>query len=240
MRLLSWNIRHGGGRRLPSIVESLARHDADVVVLCEYRRSTGPQLRLELSRLGYAFATAVEPPQGRNGVLIAAREPLGHVRVLSHGVDEPYRLIQTELPNGLQLIGVYMPNLLRKVPYWEAVLRAARRQQNSEAIVVGDFNTTRHFLDEAGSLCLTSDYMDRIERAGFHDPWRLRYPAAREFSWFSHRGNGFRLDHTFCTTSILARVGTVYYSHQERLGGISDHSIMILDLLPVGVARLAV
>ena len=37
LRLLAWNIRQGGGSRLPAIVEALARHEADVLVLSEYR-----------------------------------------------------------------------------------------------------------------------------------------------------------------------------------------------------------
>lgn len=182
--------------------------------------------------MGYAYATDIEPPHGRNGVLIAARRPLGPARVLSHRVEEPYRLIQTELPCGLQLVGVYMPNLLRKVPYWDAVLRAARRRRGGHAIFVGDFNTTRHFLDEAGAVCLTSRYMDDIERAGFRDAWRDRNPAAREFSWYSHRGNGFRLDHAFCSAPLASRLRAVRYSHDERLRGVSDHSAIVMDFLP--------
>jgi len=37
MRLLAWNIRQGGGSRLPRIAEALKRHDADIVILSEYR-----------------------------------------------------------------------------------------------------------------------------------------------------------------------------------------------------------
>jgi len=37
MRLLAWNIRQGGGSRLPRIADALKRHDADIVVLSEYR-----------------------------------------------------------------------------------------------------------------------------------------------------------------------------------------------------------
>jgi hypothetical protein len=37
MRLLAWNIRQGGGTRLRLIAEALARHEADVLVLSEYR-----------------------------------------------------------------------------------------------------------------------------------------------------------------------------------------------------------
>jgi exonuclease III len=230
MRLLAWNIRHGGGRRLPAIFDALAGHAPDVVVFCEYRRSTGPMLRAALVRLGYPFATGVEPPGGRNGVLIAARRSLRGSRVLSHRVEEPYRLIQAELACGLQLAGVYMPNLLRKVPYWEAVLRAARRRRGGDAIFVGDFNTTRHFIDEAGTVCLTSQYMDHIERAGFRDAWRHRHPAAREFSWYSHKGNGYRLDHAFCSQALVSRIAAIRYSHDERRRGLSDHSAIVLDL----------
>jgi exonuclease III len=237
MRLLAWNIRHGGGRRLPSIFDALAVHAPDVVVLCEYRQSTGPLLRAALKQMGYSFATDIEPPRGRNGVLIAARHPLRAARVLSHHVEEPYRLVHTELPCGLQLVGVYMPNLLRKVPYWDAVLRAARRRRGGPAIFVGDFNTTRHFLDEAGAVCLTSQYMDDIERAGFRDAWRDRNPAAREFSWYSHRGNGFRLDHAFCSAPLASRLRAIRYSHDERLRGVSDHSAIVMDFMPNGAGQ---
>ena len=37
LRLLAWNIRQGGGARLAAIAEALARHDADILVLSEYR-----------------------------------------------------------------------------------------------------------------------------------------------------------------------------------------------------------
>jgi exodeoxyribonuclease III len=229
MRLLAWNIRHGGGRRLSAIYDAVAGHRPDVVVICEYRGSTGPALRAALGEMGYRYATGVEPPPGRNGVLIAAREPIRGARVLTRHVEEPYRLVRAELACGLHVTGVYMPNLLRKVPYWEAVLRAARRTRHHPAVFVGDFNTTRHFVDEAGDCCQTSAYMDHIERAGFHDAWRSRYPDAREFTWYSHRGNGFRLDHAFCSGGLMARVAEVRYSHEERERGVSDHSAMIVD-----------
>jgi exonuclease III len=230
MRILSWNIRHGGGRRLPVVLDSIARHAPDVVVLCEYRRTTGPALRAALARLGYRFASATEPSERRNGVLIASRTPVRGARVLSHWVEEPYRMVRAEVAGGLRLVAVYMPNLLRKVPYWEAVLRAAGRFRGRDTLFVGDFNTTRHFVDEAGDCCRTSQYMDRIESAGFIDAWRARNPAGREFSWYSYRGNGFRLDHAFCSADLFAKVRDVYYSHDERARGVSDHSAIVMDL----------
>jgi exonuclease III len=228
-RLLVWNIRHGGGSRLRGIVAALARHDADVLVLCEYRRRTGAELRAMLAGLGYRHATATEPPPGRNGVLIAARRPLRERGPLSRRVEEPYRMLDVEVA-GLRLSGVYLPNLLRKVPYWEAIVRSAARRRGAASLFVGDFNTTRHFIDEAGSVCLTSGYMDRIERAGFRDVYRDRHPEAREFSWYSHKGNGYRLDHAFGSAAVASRVARVGYSHAERLERLSDHSLLVLDI----------
>jgi hypothetical protein len=37
MRLLAWNIRQGGGSRLTGIMAAISRHDADVLILSEYR-----------------------------------------------------------------------------------------------------------------------------------------------------------------------------------------------------------
>jgi exodeoxyribonuclease-3 len=227
--LLAWNIRHGGGCRLRGIVAALATHDADVVVLCEYRRRTGAALRAALADLGYRHASATEPPPGRNGVLIAARRPFRDRGPLSIRVEEPHRMLDVEVA-GLRLAGVYLPNLLRRVPYWEAIVRSAARRRDGSSLVVGDFNTTRHFVDEVGAVCRTSEYLDHIERAGFRDVYRHRHPERREFSWYSSRGNGYRLDHAFCSVPLASRVAGVGYSHGERELGLSDHSILWLDI----------
>ena len=74
MRLLTWNIRAGGGARLPRIAEAIATHAADVLVLTEYRSGeAGQRLRSTLRDLGYPWLSTVEPPGISNGVLIASR-----------------------------------------------------------------------------------------------------------------------------------------------------------------------
>ena len=62
MRLLAWNIRQGGGTRLAAIAEALMRHEADVLVLSEYRGGDAAlRLREALARLGYKHVTAPLP-----------------------------------------------------------------------------------------------------------------------------------------------------------------------------------
>src|SRR5215468_9546117 len=97
MRLLAWNIRQGGGSRLPRIAEALKRHDAEIVVLSEYRGGpSASRLSGVLHSLGYWHATTVVPPPGRNGVLVAARRPFCERGTVDVGLPEPYRMVSVD------------------------------------------------------------------------------------------------------------------------------------------------
>ncbi len=230
MRLLAWNIRQGGGSRLPRIVAALERHEADILVLSEYRGGqSATRLLAALDTLGYRHATTLMPPPGGTGVLIAARAPFREDGPINFGIAEPYRMVGVAFAS-FRLIGVYFPNLLVKIPYWEALIAALLGNCGDAVLAVGDFNTCRPYLDEAGAIDRTAHYMDRIAEIGFCDLWRSRNPAVREFSWFSTRGNGFRIDHAFLSDALAARAGTIRYAHEERIAGISDHSPLILEL----------
>jgi exodeoxyribonuclease-3 len=230
LRLLAWNIRQGGGTRLAAIAAALAAHDADAVVLSEYRAGeSGLRLRGALAALGYNHFSTPAPPPGGNGVLIAARLPLIEQPVFSAGLPEPHRLIAVEI-GAVLLCGVYMPNLLKKVPYWQRLVEGLPLHAGRAALAIGDFNTCRAYLDEAGAIDATAHFMDKIEAIGFCDLWRRRNPETREFSWYSTRGNGFRIDHAFLSPVLAAWAREVRYSHAERLAGLSDHSPLILEI----------
>lgn len=230
LRLLAWNIRQGGGTRLAAIADAAARHAPDVLIVSEYRSGDAAgRLRGALAERGYRHATVTAPPPGRNGVLIAARRPLREIGPLDGGVAEPYRIVGVDV-GGLRLFGVYMPNLLAKVPYWEALIAALAEQARAPAVAIGDFNTCRAYVDEPGAIDRTAHFLDKVEAIGFCDLWRCRNPDGREFSWYSTRGNGFRIDHAFLSPLLAARAGAVRYSHEERLAGLSDHAPLILDL----------
>ena len=230
MRLLAWNIRQGGGSRLPRIADALKRHDVDIVVLSEYRGGpSAPRLSEALHSLGYRHATTVRPPPGRNGVLVAARRPFREHGAVDKGLPEPYRMVSVDFAT-FRLIGIYMPNLPAKIPYWEALIATLSSQSANRALAIGDFNTCRAYLDKAGAIDATAHYMDAIEQIGFRDLWRHRYPDRREYSWFSTRSNGFRIDHAFLSQELAGCAGAVYYSHTERTAGLSDHSPLIVEL----------
>jgi exodeoxyribonuclease-3 len=230
LRLFAWNIRQGGGTRLLAIIDAILRHDADVLMLSEYRGGDAAlRLKEALARVGYPHVTTPIPPPGKTGVLVAARRRLGAHAALDDALPEPYRLVHVEIGK-LSLCAVYMPNLLAKVPYWEAVVASLALRLDGHALAIGDFNTCRAYVDEPGAIDRCAHFMDRVAELGFCDLWRHRYPEGREFSWYSHRGNGFRIDHAFLSPALARRAKAIRYSHEERLAGLSDHSPLILDL----------
>jgi len=169
MRLVAWNIRQGGGSRLPRIADALKRHDADVVILSEYRGGpSASRLCAALHALGYRHATTLVPPPNRNGVLVAARRPFREHGAVDIGLPEPYRLVRVDFDT-FRLIGIYMPNLVAKIPYREALIATLSLQSANRALAIGDFNTCRAYLDEAGAIDATAHYMDAIEQIGFRD-----------------------------------------------------------------------
>jgi exonuclease III len=87
----------------------------------------------------------------------------------------------------------------------------------------------RPIIDEPGAIDATAHFMDKLEEIGFCDLWRRRNPDGREFSWYSTRGNGFRIDHAFLSPALAVRAGSIHYSHAERLAGLSDHSPSVLE-----------
>jgi exonuclease III len=167
LRLLTWNIRAGGGTRLPRLAEAIAAFEADVLVLTEYRSGeAGRRLRAVLYDLGFAWLSPVEPPGIRNGVLIATRTRPRSVTHVTEHVPEPWRMLAVTIDR-VRLFGIYMPNLKAKVPYWEALIEASGPHAGGHALALGDFNTCRAYVDEPGATDATALFLDKIQAAGF-------------------------------------------------------------------------
>ena len=232
VKLLSWNIRSGGGKRCDAIADAIGSYDADVVVLSEYRpKSTGPLL-LDLEGRGYGHFVLSDPHPNVGGVAIASRlrmveeKPLGAL-----GAFAP-RLRIARIPDAnLRVCGFYGP--LPRDPYhewWRGALRALRDQASFPMIVAGDFNTGAPGGDGPGPRFLCSEYFAKLATLGYVDLWRReREVGAQEHTWYGPR-HPYRIDHAFGSRSVLPRVERCWYSHAERERKISDHSIVLVEL----------
>jgi exonuclease III len=127
------------------------------------------------------------------------------------------------------------PTGAAKTRFWDAVLQAAKSRLPEPFLFIGDWNTGAHWADETGKTFKCAEHFGRLSTSGWTDLWRFFHPGTTEYTWYSKlkggaRGNGFRLDHTFATPSLIPRVTSCRYSHTEREARVSDHSIMIVEL----------
>ena len=229
MRILTWNIRHGGGARAASIAERVANLAPDIAVLTEYRSNAAGELILDSLRgSGFLFAITNGAPPRTNSVAIVAREPISAQPVAGLGADS-HRAIRARVAD-LELVALYFGLDKQKIPLFEALSELSSDMLAQDSLLIGDFNTGHHFVDEAGSTFVASDRLKHLETQGWIDVWRSRNPDAREFSWYSTAGNGFRLDHALASPSLNSKISNVRYSHDERLEGLSDHSVLLLEL----------
>lgn len=256
MRLLTWNILHGGGpTRMPEIALRLLEHQPDIAVITEFRARTGGQIAGVLADHGLRFqastsipALARPPATTRrrhrspepvtattaNGLLIASRFP-----VTTDDPAAPPKALATKwlsvgIPRPeLALAGVHVPDDSRptdKAAAWRHLLAYARDHRDTPCAILGDFNTGRHFEDERGATFGSTDLLGALWTLGFRDAWRLLHPHDREFTWYSHTGAGFRIDHAFLSRALLGGLVSARYSHAEREAGVSDHSVLVVDL----------
>jgi exodeoxyribonuclease-3 len=248
MKLLSWNIQHGGGKRIERIASAIHEHEPDIIVLTEFRNNeSGKTLCKLLSKDGFEHSQSSIPTGQPNGVCVFScscihPEPRMEPEVAGRWID-------AEMPDkAFGFSALYVPgvnphdrvqSLKRKTEFWDAILAQAKKRRQSKHLFIGDFNTGIHYKDEARATFSCADKFEGLggSDSGWVDAWRKRKAAnaPNEYTWYSKLkgglpGHGYRLDHAFVTETV--KVGDCKYSHEERERNprLSDHSILILDL----------
>ncbi len=138
---------------------------------------------------------------------------------------------------GTIIAGYYFPLGELKAPFWSWVIKAATALRDSAALLVGDFNTGKHKIDEEFSTFISPEFIDALEAVGFSDTWRSAHSDAREYTWFSDCDNGFRLDYIWASPAVQSGVRAVWHDHSPREMGMSDHSALLADIdLPASLS----
>ena len=242
LRLAAWNIRAGGGKRAALIGKALARMTPDIVVLSEFRSGVASQQVAQIlaqAGLGAQLSVTDQVKPNVNTVMIAARGPLQRIGLRAKP-EEPGRwLMAREGTRGVAIGAMHIPVQAseRKLLYHDAVVSLARRWRGGPALLVGDTNSGRIGMDEERPVFnkRTDAWFDRLEAAGWQDGFRTLYPEKREYTWYSHRDNGFRLDQVFVNGALaghLTDVRHIWPPHQEAPGrrdGLSDHAMLVAD-----------
>lgn len=228
LKILSWNIRQGGGSRCQLIIKAIQKMDAEIVVLSEYRNNDkGQYLRNALLRLGYYHHLVSDSKPQVNGVLIVSRIAFNGLRFPSSDPIYNYSVLRAEF-SPFDLYGCYLPHKKKHqlIPFVQEEIK--RRQR--PAIIVGDLNTGINEQDQKGNSFWYQDELQDLFESGITDAFRLKQGDVREYSWYSHQGNGYRYDHSFVSKSLEPLISSCAYEHLYREQKYSDHSPMILKL----------
>ena len=230
-RIVSLNIRHGGGTvaRVDALIARLLGYDADVVVVTEFRANRfGAHLIGELQRAGYATSRP-GLDASRNAVLIVSRGSIDRAWAFSDELDA--RHLWCADVGGIVVCGVYMPQKTEKLPYWEALI--AHGLKTGVDLCIGDFNTGNNDLDKdpKGARFVGPEMPGRLIGSGYVDVWRSRHPGIREYSWFSPgaANNGFRIDHAYAAPELAQRVIACEFDQTPRLLRETDHAALIMS-----------
>ncbi len=238
MRLVCWNILHGGGpRRTPLIALRLCDLSPDLVVLTEFRRTTGGQIAGVLHDCGLVHQATTGPAAGRNGVFIAARTPLvpGEPGPAAWASN---RWLDVWMPEvGVWLTGVHAPDahrsdagrLQRQAAFWQHVVRTCRARRDGCHLVAGDLNAGRHGLDEAGRSFTGPAFLGRLASMGYRDGYRLLSPRDRSPTWVSPAGSGFRIDAVWVSEAMSRGVRRAWHEGPALDSGESDHAPVVVD-----------
>jgi len=243
MRIVSWNIRAGGGKRIEAIAAQLATWNPDVLVLSEYR-ATPPSLwladTLKHQGLIHQHSTANSRTPSVNSLLIGARWPMRRMRPRSLP-NEPRRwaIFSIAAPMPFAIGGLHVPLGItgRKNAFLDALLAMARGWNKGPALIIGDTNTGRIGIDEESPVFdLREDsWMQAMEQTQWHDSFRHIHGNELAYTWYSpNKGNGFRLDEGFVNQRLIGRLTEAYYEwgHVEdgsRRDALSDHAALILE-----------
>lgn len=251
MRVVSWNIRAGGGRRVEGIADQIARWQPDVVALSEFR-ATPPSAELARMLTGHGLTHQLSTASPRiarvNSLLIASRWPLARVRLSAAPVAESGRWLLARVagPLAMTIGAMHVPNRVtgRKLLFLDAVLGVAHTWRRGPALLLGDTNSGLIDLDEeAPAFDVEEDgWIRGLDAAGWADAFRRLRGEERAYTWYSpNGGNGFRIDQAFVNRALQPRLRSAWHewgrapvgsNRRARRDALSDHAALLLDLDP--------
>jgi len=247
VRIVSWNIRAGGGRRVEGIADQIARWSPDVVALSEFR-ATPPSADLARALAGQGLLHQLSTASARvphvNSLLIASRWPLARIRLADGFAPDSGRwlLAAVEGPSAVTIGAMHVPNRVtgRKLPFLDSVLGVAHTWRRGPAVLVGDTNSGLIDLDEeAPAFDVVEDgWIRGLEAAGWVDAFRHLKGEERAYTWYSpNGGNGFRIDQAFVNSALRPRLRDARHEWGAAPGrrarhALSDHAALLVDLDP--------
>jgi len=229
VKILIWNILRGGSNRTPQIISALSKHAADVIFLSEYRNNAdGDVISGALGEAGYPFVYSPKTAKPNdNTVLLASKLSFVTKKRSPRFGEHGSRFVVAEF-DAFNFIGLHINN--KSNPAYSYLSGLPQKLVRGKTVIAGDFNTGINYLDGEGYRFSRSAKFGALLANGWTDAWRTMHPLGIEFSWYSQKNNGFRIDHILLSTGLRECLTKAEFSHSERETGASDHSVLTVEL----------
>ncbi|MEB3238113.1 MAG: exodeoxyribonuclease III [Candidatus Sericytochromatia bacterium] len=256
IKIATWNVNGIRAVTRNGFAGWLATEAPDVLCLQEVRALPDQVPAEATAEAGWHRTWHAAERKGYSGVATWTRTlwpthtGLGEARFDTEG-----RAIWTDLPDGIRLLNVYVPNGgrdLERVPYkldfYAAMLAEiqAGHARGERFIICGDWNTAHQPIDLAnpkanqgttGFLPEERAWVDRFLTEGdLVDPFRDRHPGeSGHYTWWSNRPGvrdrniGWRIDYFLVSRTLAPQVLDV--AHRPDVKG-SDHCPVVLTIGP--------
>ena len=253
MKLATWNV-NSLGVRLPQLLEWLAAHQPDAIVLQETKLTDDKFPQAEIEAAGYRAEWFGQKTY--NGVALLSKTAAVDVVRNIPGFTDPLARVITGSVDGIRLVGAYFPNGQApgtdKFEYkmqWLYGLRDWLRQeiaQHPKLVLLGDFNIApddRDVFDPvawAGQIHCTDEERDHLKNLiglGLVDAFRLFDQPLKSWSWWDYRNlafrknQGLRIDLILVSQALKASVQACTIDKAPRKNERpSDHAPVVLTL----------
>ena len=247
LRLLSYNIRHGGVGREAAIADVIRDMAPDLVVLQEARR---PDV---VERLARELGMAQWGARAGQSLAFLSREPVRHVAWYKPRISRHAFLEVVPADGAWRVFGVHLSAVHaawtehRRRFELRALLNAIAQHQHGPHVLVGDFNTVapgewlevRKLPPRLRALVWLSGGRIRwrtiqtVIDAGYRDGFRALHPdvVGNTFpTWDAH----VRLDYLFVPSRLVHQVRVCAVGALPRARDASDHFPLVAELAGAG------
>ncbi len=253
LKLATWNV-NSLTVRLPQLLDWLAAHQPDVMVLQETKMTDDKFPQAELAAAGWHSVWFGQKTY--NGVALLSRSEATAVVRNIPGLDDPQARVIAASVAGLRVIGAYFPNGQApdsdKFAYKMGWLRALHAWlqdelvQHPQLVLMGDYNIApddRDVFDPvalAGTIHCTDEeraHFRALLDLGLVDAFRLFDQPPRLWSWWDYRNlafrknQGLRIDHILVSSALQALVTACSVDKPQRKHERpSDHAPVLVEL----------
>ena len=253
MKLATWNV-NSLGVRLPQLLDWLAAHQPDAIVLQETKLTDEKFPQVEIEAAGYRAEWFGQKTY--NGVALLTKTAATDVVRNIPGFDDPLARVITGSVDGLRIVGAYFPNGQApgtdKFEYkmqWLRGLRDWLREElarHPKMVLLGDFNIApddRDVFDPvamAGQIHCTDEERDHLKKLiglGLVDAFRLFEQPPKSWSWWDYRNlafrknQGLRIDLILVSEALRASVLSCSIDKAPRKNERpSDHAPVVVTL----------